>query len=109
MENYKTKMSNLRMFGFRMDKDVRNFKVLAENLAKETSENNSRVQAIYYLIERVILAEEYITENIGVLKEENKLLREICKKYLSWLGVKDVEYAFNHDLLNPKMLEMWEG
>jgi len=40
------------------------------------------------------------------LQEENRRLREMCKKYLSWHGVvKDVEKALEEDLQNP---EMWQ-
>jgi hypothetical protein len=35
--------------------------------------------------------------------EENRRLREMCKKYLSWLDVSDVNTGLENDLHNPKM------
>lgn len=40
------------------------------------------------------------------IEEENRRLKEMCKKYLSWLNVKEVDLnkALKSDLNNP---EMW--
>jgi len=37
-------------------------------------------------------------------EEENRRLREMCKKYLAWLHVEDPEKGLKKDLYNP---EMW--
>lgn len=39
------------------------------------------------------------------LQEENRKLRSMCKKYLSWLNVTNPEDALEKDLTNH---EMWE-
>jgi len=36
--------------------------------------------------------------------EENRRLREMCKKYLAWLNVVDVDADLEKELHNP---EMW--
>jgi len=44
-----------------------------------------------------------IEDEIEKLKEENRRLRCMCKKYLIWLHIDDVDNAVEKDLNDPTM------